>query len=95
MTTNMNYENVFQLLKEEVITWDPYCLIDGGAPQSEFDTEVSSLATYIPKIENEQDLAHAVSKVFGKAFSASHFTPEKCKDFAKTLYERLKDSGLI
>ena len=95
MKTEQDYDKAFQIVKEAVHAWDPYRLIELGAPDDEYDSDIASLLTYLPKVSNEEDFRRAVSNVFGESFGQEAFTEDHCTDFAQKLFCELKNDGLL
>jgi hypothetical protein len=61
------YERMWDVTAEIIRSWDPYGLLAGGAPADEFDREITTLVTEIPRIKSAADAAQAVSRIFGRA----------------------------
>ena len=55
MKTRKDYDLALDVIGKVVNEWDPYCLLEGGAPKDEFDAEIRQLATYIPRISTPDD----------------------------------------
>lgn len=89
------YKQAIEVVGLVVREWDPYSLIAGGAPEDEFDSEIASVVTQIPRIKTEKDAALALSRIFTSAFEAHRFTPEKCADAGKKLFAALSRNRLI
>ena len=89
MKTRKDYDLALDVIGKVVNEWDPYCLLEGGAPKDEFDAEIRQLATYIPRISTPDDASLAVSEVFSKMFEPELFDLESCRDVGKRLYEAL------
>jgi hypothetical protein len=76
MRNRTDYENAISVIGLVVRAWNPYRLIESGAPADEFDAEIARLATYVPRISNAADTAKALSEVFSAAFEPALFTLE-------------------
>ncbi len=63
--------------------------------KNEFDSEVTTLITYIPMVSDKAELKCAISLVFGRAFGQNDFTEDRCEDFADRLFSKLESSGLL
>ena len=59
MNTKQEYKRAFEVVREVVHAWDPYCLIAHGAPRDEFDHEVACVVAQIPRIDSAFDAALA------------------------------------
>lgn len=89
------YQQMRDVTATVIRSWDPYGLLNGGAPRDEFDQEIASLVAQIPRIHSAKDAAHAVSRIFAANFEAHLFTPETCSDVGEKLYAALTEQGLI
>lgn len=89
------YDRALQVVRCVVREWDPYCLIAGGAPEDEFDSEIASLVAQIPRIKTEKEAALALSRVFSSAFNVEHFTPDLCTEAGKKLFAALSANGFV
>jgi len=87
--TRKEYDLALDVIGKVINEWDPYCLLEGGAPKDEFDAEILQLATYIPRISTPDDASLAVSEVFSKMFEPDRFELELCRDVGKSLYDAL------
>ena len=94
MKTRKDYELAVAAIRKVIDEWDPYGLLDGGAPTDEFDSEIAQLVTYIPRIRTVDDAVNAVSEVFSKMFEPDVFRPESCGDVGRRLYDALVMHGL-
>jgi hypothetical protein len=95
MKTRAEYEKALAVIKSVVHDWDPYRLLETGAPEDEFDGEIAGLATYIPRMRSPMDAAAAVSSVFSSAFEPHLFTPQDCSEVGAKLYARLLAAGFL
>jgi hypothetical protein len=85
-----------QVVRTVINEWDPYGLLKIGCPKDEFDSEVASIVSQIPRIDSPIAAAHAISRVFGDAFSdTNYFSRDNCADVGAKLYRALAESRLI
>jgi hypothetical protein len=89
------YERMWQTTAEVIRAWDPYNLLAGGSPSDEFDSEISSVVTYISRMRSPSDAASAVSQVFSSNFEPHLFTPKDCSEVGARLFARLKEQGFV
>lgn len=75
--------------------WDPYGLLAGDAPRDEFDREIATLVTEIPRIKSATDAAHAVSRIFGASFESSSSPKDSCEDVGRKLFAALQRQDLL
>ena len=64
MHNRADYEKALVIVGSVVRAWDPYCLLEGGAPSDEFDAEIAQLVTHILRISTPANAAQAISTVF-------------------------------
>ena len=96
MHNRADYEKALVIVGSVVRAWDPYCLLEGGAPSDEFDAEIAQLVTHIlPRISTPADAAQAISTVFSAAFEPVLFTPAQCTEPGQELFARLVEAGLV
>ena len=95
MMTKADYKLALQVVGEVVREWDPYALLAGGCPADEFDSEIASVVTQIPRIKSEKDATLALSRVFSSAFERDRFTPDECAGAGSKLFAALLANGLV
>lgn len=61
----------FAVVKAELASIDPYCLLASGAPEDEFDGEALSISGRITSTSGAQDVAEAIAAVLNDAFGLS------------------------
>jgi hypothetical protein len=90
-----DYERAIQVVRAVVHRWDPYDLLGSGCPLDEFDSEIASVVTQIPRIRSNADAACALSRVFSSAFEPEKFSIEACSAPGTELYAALLADGLL
>jgi Domain of unknown function (DUF1871) len=90
-----HYKQAFDAVRTVIHEWDPYGLIQGGAPADEFDGEIASIVGQIPRIQSCNDANHVLSRVFSSSFEPELFKPEDCRQVGEKLYRALESKGLI
>ncbi len=95
MKTTAEYKLALQVVGTVIREWDPYSLLKAGCPNGEFDAEIASVASQIPRIKSVQDAAHALSRVFSSAFGPAKFEPEDCREAGTKLFEALAKHDLL
>lgn len=83
------FNDKFEAVKEVIHRWDPYNLLESGAPQDEFDMEIMAVVRQINKIHSPVDATHVISRIFSSAFEPELFQIKHCQDVGKELYESL------
>jgi hypothetical protein len=81
------YTNLWAALNEIVLRWDLYGLYAAGEFDDEFSGEVSQLLAALPKVETENDVVLAVSKVFSHAFGGHDFSQEACRAVGHEIFQ--------
>lgn len=87
------YKEVLALVAEVIKEWDPYALLAGGAPDDEFDSEVSLIVAQVPRITSPGHAAQVISRIFSSQFEPYLFTPDACAQVGERLYTKLKSHG--
>ena len=95
MKTKADYKLALQVVGEVVRTWDPYCLLAGGCPADEFDSEIAGVVAQIPRIKSAKDATLALSRIFSSAFEAERFAPDECAAEGAKLFAALSANGLV
>jgi hypothetical protein len=95
MRNRNDYEKAIEVTGAVIRGWDPYCLIEEGAPSDEFDAEIEKLVTYIPHIRSAADAAQAISEVLSTAFETERFSAAQCTEPGEKLFASLVTAGLV
>jgi hypothetical protein len=95
MKSPTSNDKAIEVTRAVVHAWDPYSLLQQGAPIDEFDGEITQLVTYIPKVANVSDATKVVSLVFSRAFEPKLLTPESCSDVGENWFKSLCEAGLV
>ncbi|TYT24848.1 DUF1871 family protein [Luteimonas viscosa] len=95
MRDRAEYERAFQIVGQVIRDWDPYGLLESGAPVDEFDTEISLLVSRVPRMTSEALAAQAVSEVFSARFEPERFPPDACAEPGRELFARLASADLL
>jgi Domain of unknown function (DUF1871) len=89
------YKELLALVGKVIADWDPYGLLDGGAPDDEFRSEIASIAAQVQRIKSSTDAAHAVSRAFSSSFDPEEFELTSCYAVGHNLFVALVANGLI
>ena len=89
------YQGLVAVVAKVIKEWDPYALLEGGAPDDEFDSEVSLVVAQVSRITSPSDAAQAISRVFSAQFEPNLFTPELCAQVGEQLFTELKSHGYV
>jgi hypothetical protein len=95
MKTKEDYKRAQLLVKKIVNAWDPCGLLQGGAPEDEFDPEINDIVRLLPRIKSPDEAIKVVSEVMTFWFAAENFSVEKCAAVGKELFDRCREEGLI
>lgn len=90
-----DYREIVHTVMQVLNEWDPYDLIQGGAPENEFAEEATQIAARIKKIETTTELAQVISDVFSKNFESDQFPIEACIPAATTIFRALEARRLL
>lgn len=82
-----------KIVRESVHRIDPYCLLEGGSPDDEFDSEINSIASQLPRCGSGKDVAHTIARVLNNAFSEKH-KPEEFEAEGRKIFEALVENGI-
>ena len=88
-------EKLFDAVRSVIREWDPYDLLAGGAPDDEFDSEISAVIRQLDRIGTPRDASHVISRVFSSSFEPESFQIEHCEVVGKRLYEVLLERGIV
>jgi len=95
LKTTADYVRACQVTQRVIDRWDPYKLLESGAPADQFEPAAASVVRYIPQIRSASDAATAISEVFSKRFEPQYFTPEHCWEVGRDLFAALTTAGII
>jgi hypothetical protein len=89
------YKRAVDVVGQLIRAWDPYALLEGGAPADEFKSEVAAIVRQIDRINSPGDAAEVISRVFASSFcDRDLFTPIKCFEIGERLHAALIEQGL-
>lgn len=95
MKNRKQNELAYQIVNTVISEWDPYGLLVNGAPEDEFEWEVSLLVAQISNIHTEKDAIKAISKIFTQAFEPGLFNEASCAEVGSLLFKRLVENNLL
>lgn len=84
-TLKNNFKTTIKIITKIVNEWDPYCLLESGAPIDEFSSEINSIACQIKPNQTIDELSKIVLNVFGSAFGYEDFKIDECKKIAEKI----------
>lgn len=89
------YRELLATVARVVADWDPYALLENGAPPDEFAHEVALVAAQVPRIESAPDAARVISEIFSTSFESKSFGADACAVVGERLFAELKKGGFI
>jgi len=82
----MESKDLFNEVKRIILIKAPYNLIEKGAPENEYDSEIHTIVWALKQSTNSDDLAQHIAQIFNKAFSLED-PPETYKDQAIEIFK--------
>lgn len=79
------YFHFFDVVEKHVNQWDLMDLLSLGAPDDEYEDEIKRIASSLPQIQNESDLASKIKEIFDHSFG-SDFSYDKCSYIAQIIW---------
>ena len=90
MIDQTNWKNVEAIVRQVIRRWDPYSLLESGAPKDEWDSEILEIVGRLNQCDSPAAVASEISTIFAKEFQEEGFGPEDCAQVGKELYDALK-----
>ena len=94
MTDRTRWKQVEHVVRKVIHAWDPYSLIEGGAPEGEWNSEILQIVGRLDLVTSPAAAAATVSTIFTSAFQPEGFSPEDCADVGQKLFDALKEANL-
>ncbi len=94
-TMKLDYQEIVRIVIQALNEWDPYELIEAGAPENEFTKEATRIAANIKKVETPTELANVISEVFSRSFDSDVFSVDECLPVASKILNDLEVRGLL
>ena len=94
-TLKHDYQAIVHIIMQALNDWDPYELIEAGAPENEFTEEATRIASKMKKTETPTELAHVISDVFSKSFGSDAFSVEECLSVSSKILGDLEVRRLL
>lgn len=89
------YQEIRETVTLALNEWDPYDLIQGGAPENEFIEEATEIAAKIEVTKTPTELAEVISEVFSANFESNLFPVEACLPIASKILYEIQARGLL
>ena len=85
---------IFEIVKKHIDAYDYSCLLEGGAPLDEFDSESYQISEKISCNDTPEKIAKIMAMVFQKCFGREE-EPEAFIDVAKSVADDMKEEQSI
>ncbi len=95
MIDRSQWKQIEPIVRKVIHDWDPYHLLEVGAPEDEWDREILQIVGRVGRIHSPDDAAAVVSEVFTEAFHPEGFGQDDCADVGRKLFTALQDAGMI
>ena len=95
MTDRSQWKRIEPIVRKVIHDWDPYRLLEIGAPGDEWDSEILQIVGRVNRIASPVDAAKVISEVFTEAFQPEGFGQDDCAEVGSKLFGAFKDAGLI
>ncbi|HBA89724.1 MAG TPA: hypothetical protein DCZ75_17580 [Geobacter sp.] len=95
MAPEQDYREIVRIIKTALNEWDPYDLIQSGAPDDEFTEEAIQIAAKVKKTESPAELAQVISDIFSRNFESDLFQVEACSQVASRIFGELEALHLL
>ena len=90
MNNQRDWKRNEAVVRKVIHEWDPYHLLESGAPADEWDREILQIARLVGTFTSPSQAAEVGSDVFSRAFQPEGFSEEDCADVGRKLYHALK-----
>jgi hypothetical protein len=84
-------DEVFGAVRQAIDEWDPYGLLDMGAPKDEYFAMIADIASQVGCIDSPEDAARVTSEVFSRWFEPKGFEPANCAEVGQRMYDALTE----
>jgi len=95
MPDRAQWKRIEPVVRKVIHGWDPYHLLEGGAPEDEWDREILQIVGRVGRIHSPADASAAVSEVFTEAFHPEGFGQDDCAEVGRKLFAALQEVGMI
>ena len=83
----------YEVIKKYIDEFDYYSLLEGGAPNDEFDSYSRKFAETITENDSVEDIAMLIAETIDKAFGED-VKPEKFLEIAQKIKNALQEASL-
>jgi len=89
------YKTALERVRLIIDEWDPYALLENGAPADEYESLAMSVVGKSSRAFSAEDVVQAVSSIFSGAFEPEHFQVEQCREVGLKVFAALQDEGFV
>lgn len=89
------YREIVDIVMKALNEWDPYEVIEAGAPENEFTEEAERIVAKFKRAKTPTELAHVISNVFSRSFGSDVFSTEECLPVASKILGDLRARHLL
>lgn len=82
------YHKIYELVKNLVINNDPAGLIDGGAPNDEYDAVINSIVSKLKDCDSESSVKELIEKEFVGV--GSIINKDNCAYIAQKIFQKIE-----
>ena len=87
----LKYKKTFNDLKQIINSCDPWRLIEIGAPEDEYESEITKILVGLLKCNSVDDATKLVAEVFGECFEKENISMKNCQSVGEKIYYWYKD----
>lgn len=93
-TATRRYFDFLNVVEKHINQWDLMDLLSLGTPCDEYEDEIKRIASALPKIQNESDLALKIKEIFDHSFG-SDFSYDKCSYIAQIIWMDFSKGNML
>jgi hypothetical protein len=82
------YKKIFNLVKDVIVNNDPAGLIDGGAPNDEYDTVINRIVSMLKNCKSEAEIKELIKVEFSGI--GSIVNEHNCNNVAQEIYKKIR-----
>lgn len=94
MRTKKDYEKAIEIVRSSFHRIDPYALLEGGAPDDEFDSEIQKIIAKYSEWNSAQDVTNSIVSVLNASFDGL-FQGREFETEAQVVYTEFRSHGFL
>lgn len=88
---SLEQERVTQVVRDVIVTWNPYGLCQSSDVEHEFEGEIAAIVRQADRMTCPRESAYVVSRVFTSSFGdPERFNVRHCREVGAILYHALE-----